>query len=162
MTGFFEDLVVGERIDIGTHVFTAAEIKTFAREFDPQSFHVDEEAARSSHFGALCASGWQTAAIGMRLMVDYRTRKVEEAHSRGDAVGAFGPASGFRDLQWRKPVFAGDAISYAIEVTDKRASRSRPERGLFDLRFTATNQHGEQVFSVICTAFIGRRDAGSV
>jgi len=161
MTAFFEDIVIGENAAIGAHRFTADEIKAFARDFDPQSFHVDEDAATTSHFGALCASGWHTAAIGMRLMVDHRSRMADQARACGEAVAAFGPSPGFRDLKWRKPVFAEDTISYAIETTGKRASLSRPDWGLFDFRILAANQHGETVMSVLCTGFVARRERGA-
>lgn len=157
MMKFFEDLVVGDHVEIGAHRFTADEIKTFAKAYDPQAFHVDEEAAKRSHFGALCASGWHSAATWMRLMVLYRRREAEALKQHGEPIPAFGPSPGFRDLKWFKPVFAGDTVSYATEIAEKRASLSRPEWGLVGLRNTGTNQHGELVLSFVSTAFVGRR-----
>jgi acyl dehydratase len=157
MLKFYEDLTVGDRADIGTHRFTTDEIKTFARAFDPQLFHVDEDAAKQSHFGALCASGWHTAATWMRLMVEHRRREAQELARRGEPIPELGPSPGFRDLRWFKPVYAGDVISYATEVVEKRTSISRPEWGLVGFRNSGTNQHGELVLSFISTAFIGRR-----
>ncbi len=157
MMKFFEDLAVGDRTGIGTHRFTADEIKAFAKAYDPQLFHLDEEAARHSHFGALCASGWHTAATWMRLMVHYRRREAEALDRRGEPIPAFGPSPGFRELKWFKPVFAGDTVSYATEVAEKRASLSRPEWGLVGFLNTGTNQHGETVVSFLSTAFVGRR-----
>ena len=89
--------------------------------YDPQPFHLDEAAAARSHFGALCASGWHTAAIWMRLMVDYRTRDGDAARARGEPVAALGPSPGFRELKWLKPVYVGDTITYATEVIETRA-----------------------------------------
>jgi len=157
MMKFYEDLVIGERAEIGTHRFTADEIKAFARAYDPQLFHVDEDAAARSHFGALCASGWHTAATWMRLMVHYRRRQAEMLAARGEPVPELGPSPGFRELRWFKPVYAGDAITYATEVAEKRASISRPEWGLVGFLNSGVNQHGETVVSFVSTAFVGRR-----
>lgn len=157
MMKFYEDLVVGDRADIGSQVFTAEAIKTFARAYDPQLFHIDENAAKQSHFGALCASGWHTSATWMRLMVLYRRRQAEALAERGEPIPVLGPSPGFREMKWFKPVFAGDTISYATEVVDKRASISRPEWGLVGFLNSGTNQHGETVVSFVSTAFVGRR-----
>src|SRR5690349_21805547 len=92
---YFEDIVVGERMPVGSHTFKADEIKAFAARFDPQPFHLDESAAERSHFGALCASGFHTAAAWMRLMVDFRRRAIEAARARGEPVAGMGPALGF-------------------------------------------------------------------
>jgi acyl dehydratase len=150
-------MVVGERVEIGTHRFTADEIKAFAKAYDPQLFHIDEEAARASHFGALCASGWHTASTWMRLMIHHRRGEAERLAARGEPVPVLGPSPGFRDLRWFKPVYAGDTVSYDSEVVEKRASISRPQWGLVSFRNSGTNQHGEKVVSFISTAFVGRR-----
>jgi acyl dehydratase len=157
MMKFYEDLAVGDRAEIGTHVFTADEIKAFAKAYDPQLFHVDEEAAKASHFGALCASGWHTAATWMRLMVHHRRREAEILAERGEPIPELGPSPGFRELRWFKPVYAGDTISYATEVVEKRASISRPEWGLVGFLNSGANQRGEKVVSFTSTAFVGRR-----
>ena len=154
---YFEDIRVGDRLALGRHSFTAEEIKAFAARFDPQAFHMDEAAAARSHFGALCASGWQTAAVWMRLLVDYRRRAAEEARARGEPVGGNGPALGFRELKWLKPVYAGDSIDYACEVMETRASNSRPGYGLLTIRATGVNQNGELVLSFFSTSFVERR-----
>jgi acyl dehydratase len=156
---FFDDLYVGETFAIGRHIFTAPDIKAFARRFDPQLFHVDESAAAKSHFGELCASGWHTAAIWMRLAVEYRRREDEAMAARGEPVAALGPALGFRELKWLKPVYVDDVIDYAYEVIDMRVSNSRPGFGLMTIRSTGTNQHGEMVISFVSTAFVERRPA---
>jgi len=154
---YLEDIAVGETYAVGRHTFAADEIKAFAGRFDPQPFHLDEKAAAVSHFGGLCASGWHTAAVWMRLMVDFRRRVVEQARARGEPVASIGPALGFRDLKWLKPVFVGDTIDYASEVVETRASGSRPGFGLMTIRSTGVNQNGEPVISFLSTTFIERR-----
>jgi acyl dehydratase len=154
---YFEDLRIGERNEIGRHSFTAVEIKGFATRYDPQPFHLDEEAAKASHFGGLVASGWQTAAMWMRLAVDRRKRLAEEARARGEPVALLGPSPGFRELKWLLPVYAGDTITYATEVIDTRVSASRPGWGIMQVLNTGTNQHGKLVLSFLSTAFIQRR-----
>lgn len=154
---YFEDVAIGEAMALGGHTFTAEEIKAFAHRFDPQPFHTDESAAKESHFGALCASGWHTSVVWMRLMVEYRRRLAEAARARGEPVAAIGPALGFRDLKWHKPVYVNDTISYQSEIVDKRLSRSRPRLGLLSVRATGVNQHGELVLSFVSTTFLERR-----
>ncbi len=154
---YFEDIEVGETYAVGRHTFGADEIKAFARRFDPQLFHVDEEAGAASHFGGLCASGWHTAVIWMRLMVDYRRRFVEQAQTRGEPIAGTGPGLGFRDLKWLKPVYAGDTVDYSTEVVETRISESRPGFGLMTIRSTGTNQNGEPVISFVSTTFVERR-----
>jgi acyl dehydratase len=158
---FWEDIVAGERDELGAYTFTTENIKSFARHYDPQPFHMDEAAARRSHFGALCASGWQTAAVWMRLMVDYQKRDDEARRARGEAVAVLGPSPGFRELKWLKPVYVGDIVAYATEVIDKRASNSRPEWGLISIRNTGVNQKGEPVISFISAAFVQRRKSAA-
>jgi acyl dehydratase len=154
---FFEDIRVGDVYALGRHTFTAADIKAFATRFDPQPFHVDEAAAQKSHFGGLVASGWHTAAAWMRLMVDCRRRMTEEARARGEPAGMIGPALGFRELKWAKPVYADDTIEYAAEVVATRVSESRPGLGLMTVRSTGMNQNGDLVISFVSTTFIERR-----
>jgi len=154
---YLEDIHVGETFVLGRYTFRADEVKAFAGRFDPQFFHLDEEAAEVSHFGALCASGWHTAAIWMRLMVDYCKRMVEQARSRGEPVASIGPALGFRDLKWLRPVYVGDTIDYCSEVMETRASDSRPGFGLMTIRSTGVNQNGEPVISFVSTTFVERR-----
>jgi acyl dehydratase len=154
---FFEDVVVGARSDLGDFVFTAENIKAFARNFDPQPFHLDEAAAARSHFGALCASGWQTASVWMRLMVDHLRREDDARRARGEPSAALGPSPGFRELKWLKPVYAGDTVSYYSEVADARPSNSRPGWGLITLRNGGVNQKGEPVLSFVSVVFVERR-----
>ena len=154
---FFEDIRIGHKSEIGHHTFTAEEIKRFAARYDPQPFHLDEAAAARSHFGALCASGWHTAAVCMRMLVERKDRVVAELKARGEPVATWGPSPGFRELKWLKPVYAGDTITYSSEPVEKRESKSRPGWGLMFSRNTGTNQHGELVYSFIGSAFIERR-----
>jgi acyl dehydratase len=156
---FFEDIAVGDRFELGRHVFTADAIKTFARHYDPQPFHVDEEAAARSHFGALVASGWHTAAVWMRLMVEHERREAQAMRGRGEPAAELGPSPGFRDLKWLKPVYVGDTITYSSEVIETRASNSRPAWGLMTIRNSGVNQKDEPVISFISTAFVQRRQS---
>jgi len=110
---YFDDINVGDRIELGTHTFTAQAIKTFAAQYDPQAFHMDEAAAARSHFGALCASGWHTVAAWMNLRVQYGRHEDAERAARGEVIAKLGPSPGFRELKWLKPVYVGDTISYA-------------------------------------------------
>ena len=154
---FFEDIVVGESIVVGRHTFTAEGIKTFARRFDPQPFHLDEDAAGRSQFGALCASGWQTAIVWMRLMVEHRRAQAEAARARGERTAQAGPTLGLRELQWLKPVYVGDTVEYRTEALEARVSETRPGFGLLTVRTTGTNQSGEKVISFLSTALVERR-----
>ncbi len=154
---FFEDIRVGDTLELGRHRFTAEEIKAFAHRFDPQHFHIDEEAAAQSPFGGLIASGWHTASAWMRLMVDHRRHMIEAARGRGEQVAGIGPALGFRELKWLKPVYADDTVEYASEVVELRPSDSRSDLGLMTVRSTGVNQNGELVISFISTTFVERR-----
>jgi acyl dehydratase len=154
---FFEHIQVGEHTQLGRHTFTSEEIKIFAARFDPQPFHLDEAAAARSHFGKLCASGWHTACVWMRLLIVGHRREDDERRARGEPVAQLGPSPGFRDLKWLKPVYAGDTVSYASEVLETRVLSSRPEWGMVSLHNTGVNQHGEPVISFVSSVFVERR-----
>lgn len=154
---FFEDIKVGDRAEVGRHTFKADEIKKFATKFDPQPFHLDEAAAAKSIFGALCASGWHTASVWMRLMVEHNKREDAAQRARGEAVAALGPSPGFRELKWLKPVYVGDTVTYATEIVETRASNSRPGWGLMSFKNTGVNQNNEPVISFISVAFVEQR-----
>ena len=154
---FFEDISVGDVFEYGRYTFTADNIKAFVTRFDPQPFHVDEAAAEHSHFGGLVASGWHTAVVWMRLMIDFRRRLDEQMMARGEPVAVIGPALGFRELKWPKPVYIGDTVMYKSEVTELRLSNSRPRHGLMTFCSTGVNQNGELVLSLISTTFLERR-----
>src|ERR1019366_3052239 len=155
---YFEDLRVGTRTEVGSHTFTADEIKAFARDFDPQPFHLDEDAAARSQFGALCASGWHTAAVSLRLNVEDRQRRQAEMRRRGEPVARTGPSPGLRDVKWPRPVYVGDTIAFAHEIVELRTLPDRPDVGLRISRDTGTNQRGELVYSVLSSTFIERRE----
>jgi acyl dehydratase len=157
---FFEDIRVGETIAVGHHTFTAEDIKSFAARFEPQPFHLDEAAAAGSHFGRLCASGWHTACVWMRLQIDYRRREDDERRARGEAVAQLGPSPGFRDLQWLSPVYVGDTVSYGSEVLEARPLNSRPGWGMVFVRNTGVNQRGEAVLTFVSSVFVERRSGG--
>ena len=158
---FFEDMQVGQRREVGSFTFSTDGIKTFAAQFDPQPFHLDETAGRNSLFGGLAASGWHVASVCMKLIVADAQRLARNAAARGETVTVWGPSPGFRELRWIRPVLAGDTISFASEAESRRASDSRPEWGILQFRNTGTNQRGELVYSFLATAFVPRRNAGS-
>jgi acyl dehydratase len=154
---FFDDLKIGERYEVGSYSFTAENIKSFARRFDPQPFHLDEQAAAKSHFGALCASGWQTVIVWMPLMLAYRQRLHDEMRARGEIPPVIGPAPGLNGLKWLKPVYAGDTVTYVTEIASLRRSQSRPEWGLTSLTTSGTNQRGEAVVTFTNISFVPLR-----
>jgi acyl dehydratase len=154
---YLDDLVVGEASELGSYRFAADEIVRFASAFDMQPFHMDPEAARRSLFGGLCASGWHTAAVWMKLMIAGRERSRAEAGRLGLPSPRLGPSPGFKNLKWSRPVFAGDIVTYRSVVTGTRASASRPGWGLAFHRNAGVNQHGEEVFSFEGTVFWERR-----
>jgi acyl dehydratase len=158
---FFEDLKIGQRRELGSFTFTAEAIKTFARQFDPQRFHLDEEEGRKSLFGGLAASGWHIGSVCMKLLVADGQRQTREAAARGEKVATWGPSPGFRELRWIKPVLAGDTISFASEIESLRLSEKRPEWGIMQARNTGINQRDELVFSFLSTAFVPRREGGA-
>jgi acyl dehydratase len=158
---FFEDMQVGQRREVGSFTFTAEGIKTFAAQFDPQPFHLDEAAGRNSLFGGLAASGWHVASVCMKVIVADGQRLAREAAARGEQVAVWGPSPGFRELRWIKPVLAGDTISFSNQVETKRTSEKRPQWGILQARNTGINQRGEVVFSFLATAFVPRRNKGS-
>ena len=145
---WFEDCVAGTETALGTHPFTRDSIIAFARKYDPQPFHLDEEAGRNSHFGGLVASGWQTACAWMRLNVDARQRGLDALRQQGAPYAASGPSPGVKNIAWRKPVRPGDTISFATTCIEKRAV-SRPGWGLVHSHSSGANQHGERVFEFV-------------
>jgi acyl dehydratase len=154
---FLEDLEVGDRRELGAFTFTADVIKAYATQFDPQLFHLDEEAGRQSLFGGLAASGWHIASVCMKMLVLDGQRLSAAQAARGEPVGIWGPSPGFRELRWLRPVLAGDTISYANQIEAARASASRPQWGIVQARNIATNQRGEMVMSFLSSAFAPRR-----
>ena len=149
---FLGDAEIGTAREIGRHRFDAEAIIAFARRYDPQVMHLDAQAAAHTHFGGLCASGWHTAAVWMRRLHATRGRDAALTE-RGGPVPQLGPSPGFRDMRWLKPVYAGDTLSYACRLIDKRESGSRPGWGLATHHNTARNQRGEPVFAFTGTVF---------
>jgi acyl dehydratase len=157
MSNYFEDLEVGQSAALGSYTFAREEIVDFARRFDPQPFHLDEEAAKASLFGALCASGWHTSAIWLRHVIDYRAREADLMRFRGERPAKYGPSPGFENIRWLKPVFVGDTLSFTTRLKDKVESRSRPHLGLLLWDNEGVNQKGELAFSVTSKVFVERR-----
>jgi acyl dehydratase len=152
MTIYFEDIEIGAHRELGSYTFTADEIKQFAAQFDPQPFHLDEEAAKHSHFGGLVASGWHTASVFMKL----QSRLINQI---GADVSKAGPSPGYRNLRWLKPVFAGDTLTYSTEVVRKRELATRPQWGIVFSQVTAVNQRGELVYEFEASVMFARREA---
>lgn len=144
---YWEDFQVGERAELGRHTFSEGEIVEFGRRYDPQPFHVDAENAKRSAFGGLIASGWQTCAIGMRLMVE---GYINQTVSLG--------SPGIDHIRWMKPVRPGDTISYSRIVLESRASTTRKGVGLVKHRWEAVNQRGELVLTMEGWGMFGRKD----
>lgn len=157
----YEDFVIGSTHPFGSHRFTAEEIRRFALAYDPQPFHLDEEAARESPFGAICASGWHTASVMMGLLTRYFARTVERARSEGRQVAPLGPSPGFDDLKWLRAVYPGDTIDYTGRIVSKRESASRPAWGLVTFETAGVNQNGETVFMVTGHVFVAKGVAES-
>lgn len=144
---YLDDLVVGQRFTSGTKTLTADAIKAFAREFDPQPFHLDEEAARDTFFGGLAASGWHVAALTMGLL------------ARGGLPIAGGIIGAGGDIAWRKPIRPGDTLHTVSEVTEVTPSRSKPDRGMATVHIDTINQHGEVVQTLNAKLVVPRRPA---
>ena len=142
---YLDDLHVGQRFTSKTHVVDAAQIKAFARQFDPQPFHLDDDAAKDSLFSGLVASGWHTAAITMRLLVDMGLPLA------GGVVGAGG------ELSWPRPTRPGDVLQVESEVLEIIPSRSRLDRGIATIRSLTRNQRNEVVQILVAKLIVPRR-----
>ena len=149
---FFEDFTVGLRFrSFGGIPVTAERIRSFAAEFDPQPFHLDDEAGRDSLFGGLVASGWHTAAVAMRLIVD-------------SDLGLSGRGAGvaIESMRWRLPVRAGDVLRVQGTVTETRPSRSQTDRGIVKVQATVHNQHDEAVLEAMHVVMMLRRGVSPI
>ena len=144
---YYEDIEIGDVREFGEYNVTAEEIVEFAEQYDPQPFHTDADAAEDSAFGELVASGWHTASMCMRMLVD---GPIDERASMG--------ARGVDELRWKRPVRPGDTLSVRTEIVDKRISESDPRRGYVDSRVEGYNQDGDIVVSFVALAMIERRD----
>ena len=145
-TRYLEDFAVGQTFGSDRLRVDAEHIKSFAAEFDPQPFHTDETAAQASFFRGLAASGWHTAAMTMKLLVE------SEMRPAGGIVGV-----GFDEFRWPKPVRPGDELHLQNEILEVRPSKSRPEQGLIKVRTTTLNQNGEAVQVLIANLIVPRR-----
>jgi acyl dehydratase len=142
----WDDLAVGSVFDIGPYTMSREEILAFAREYDPQPFHIDEQGAAQSIYGGIIASGWHTAAIAQKLLVN------------GFLNGAASLGSpGIESLRWRKPVYPGDELSLRLRVVNKEPSPKHDDRGILDVEHEVTNQKGELVMSYRARIMTARR-----
>ena len=145
---YFEDLEVGTKSSFGHYEVTREEVLEFASKYDPQPFHLDDEAAAQTFFGRLSASGWHTCAMSMRMIVDQFRR--EKTASIG--------SPGIDELRWLKPVYPGDTLRMETELIEKRQSKSKPNMGFTKSRQTVFNQHDEPVLTMIGNGIIAVRD----
>lgn len=143
----FEDLAVGEVIDLGHVTVSKAMITSFAREFDPFPFHLDEAAAKASLLGGLASSGWQTGGLSLRMLVDSFLNTVASAGGLG-----------FTDLRWKNPVMVGDTIGGTVSIAGLRRSDSHPQWGIVTLDFDVRNQKDAPVLSMRLANLIETRD----
>ena len=159
-TNYFEDRHVGETYSLGSHTFARDDVIAFARQFDPQAFHLDEESAKASLFGRLSASGWHTTSIWIRQFVLWRQAIERDMRSRGVRPAEYGPSPGFRNLRWLRPVYPGDTIEFRGRIDSMLDWRSRPDRGLIETENQGRNQHGEIVFAIRGRILAEKRNSG--
>ncbi|WP_313035222.1 MaoC family dehydratase [Massilia alkalitolerans] len=146
---YFEDFYPGQEIDLGERSVSEEEIVAFARQFDPQPFHVDRDAARASIYGGVIASGWHTCSLMMRMVVD---GLMASSSSMG--------SPGLDGVRWLRPLRAGDTIRVRYLTTQVKASNSKPDRGVVWSKWTATNQHGEEICTIEGMGMFRRRSGG--
>jgi len=145
---YFEDFAPGQVLELGSRTISRESMLAFAREFDPQPFHVDEEAAKRSIYGGLLASGWHTCSLWMRILCD---GLLTDTASLG--------SPGIDELRWLKPVRPGDTLSVRMTILEAIPSRSKPDRGLLRSLTEMRNQHGEIVLTARGLSLLGRRPA---
>ena len=145
---YYEDLEIGAKQNFGRYEVTREEVIEFAKQYDPQAFHLDDDAAARTHFGRLSASGWHTCAMTMAMMVE--NMKIVKQAGLG--------SPGVDNLQWKKPVYPGDTLRVESEVISKRRSQSRREMGLFKSRAQIFNQNDEIVLEMTSNGLIAVRD----
>ncbi len=148
---YYEDLIIGAKRSFGQYMVTREAVIAFASAYDPQPFHLDDEAAAGTYFGKLSASGWHTCAMTMRMMVD---------SWEGDAQASLG-SPGIDELRWLRPVYPGDVLRVESELVEKRRSSSRPDMGITKSRQTTFNQKDEPVMSMIGNGLIKVRNPQS-
>ena len=147
---FYEDLIVGSKTSFGHYAVTREEVLAFASKYDPQPFHLSDEAAAQTHFGRIPASGWHTCAMMMAMFVE------DAKQLRLASLGS----PGIDELRWVKPVYPGDTLSCENELLSKRRSATRPEMGLTRSTMTVRNQHNDVVLTLITNGLIRTRDVG--
>ncbi len=145
---YFEDYVVGSEHPLGSYTVSEEEIVAFAKQYDPQPFHVDKAAAAGSIYGGLISSGWMTCGIMMRLLVQ----------SMGDRSTSMG-SPGVDEVRWIRPVYAGDTLTAVLRILETRPSASKPDRGVVLTQWEAVNQRGELVCTVKGMGMYARRPA---
>ena len=148
MLGFFlEDIDEGLSVDLGSYHFTRESIVKFAKQYDPQPFHLSDEAGLAGPFGGLTASGWHTASSWMKCFVATNNAARAKLLAMGKPSPEVGPSPGFTNLKWLKPVYPGDTVRYRCKVTSKRVLATRPQWGLVFSLNEGFNQKGDLVFS---------------
>ena len=145
---YFEDIPVGVTAKFGNYPVTREEVLDFAAKYDPQPFHLDDEAAAATHFGRLSASGWHTCAMTMSMLVENLKQ------NRQAGLGS----PGIDNLRWLKPVYPGDTLRVESTVLEKRRSQSRPEMGIFKSQLTVFNQNDEPVMQMVSNGLVQVRD----
>jgi acyl dehydratase len=150
---WFEDIVLGEKRDLGSYTFTEEEIIAFGRKYDPQVFHVDPEAAKKSMFGGIIASGWHTAAVWMKLSIASRQAEAQS----GRKLSRAGVSPGFENMRWLRPVRPGMTLHYSTTPVERVDLKSRPELGLIKSHGEARDDAGELVFSFTGKGLVARK-----
>ena len=145
---FYEDLAIGQKQAFGRYEVTREEVIEFASKYDPQPFHLDDDAAAATHFGRLSASGWHTCAMTMAMLVE---------NLKANRQAGLG-SPGIDQLRWKRPVFPGDTLRCESVVIEKRRSGSRPEMGIFKSSLTVFNQNDEPVLEMVSNGLISTRD----
>ncbi|QZD88333.1 MaoC family dehydratase [Qipengyuania psychrotolerans] len=147
---YYEDIAVGDARSFGHYEVTREEVMDFARKYDPQPFHLDDDAAAATHFGRLSASGWHTCSMTMAMMVE---------NMRSEKSAGLG-SPGVDQLRWKKPVYPGDTLRCETEIIEKRRSASRPEMGIFKSSIRTYNQNDEVVLEMVSNGLISTREPG--
>ena len=148
---YWEDMEVGSSREFGHYEVTREEVLEFAHKYDPQPFHISDEAAAKTHFGRIAASGWHTGAMSMRVLVDALSKEPQAS------LGS----PGVDELRWLKPVYPGDRLTVSGTIIDKTPSRSKPELGTIRTQTIVTNQHGVDVMRYISIVLMQRRPSSA-
>jgi acyl dehydratase len=155
---FFDEIATGTVWPLGDHEYTREAILRFANAYDPQPFHVDDDAAASSAFGALIASGWHTAAGWMRCFVDANERGRRDREARGEPLPEIGPSPGLARLKWLEPIYAGDVLAFSLTVTGKRPLATVPKWGIVEMHTEGRKPDGKTAFAFDGKVLVARRE----